>query len=157
MNMSRYNRIHNRWVDYISFNVIHEIKFFKTEKGGKTVPKAKRYSMEQIREAQKILRGLKGKNAGKTRAETVELLAEDIRKVAQQGYSLQEIRELLEKAGIAVPLSRLKALWDKAVGELGQKVESTPGGGVSLFPAASEKEPEARTGRSAIQGMRGSE
>lgn len=97
------------------------------------MPKAKRYSMEQIREAQKILRGLKDKNAGKTRAETAELLAGDIRKVAQQGYSLQEIRGLLEKAGIAIPLSRLKALWEKVAGEPGQKVESSPGGGVSDF------------------------
>jgi len=44
--------------------------------------------MEQIQAAQKSLRGLAVKNAGKTRAETVEFLAADIRKAVEQGYSL---------------------------------------------------------------------
>ena len=50
--------------------------------------KAQRYTMEQIQAAQKSLRGLAVKNAGKTRAETVEFLAADIRKAVEQGYSL---------------------------------------------------------------------
>lgn len=109
------------------------------------MPKAKRYSMEQIREAQKILRGLPDKNAGKARAETVELLAGDVRKVARQGYGLGEIRELLETAGIAAPLARLKALFDETGGEPGQKVESIQGGGaVSVFPVTPEREQAAR-------------
>ena len=60
--------------------------------------KAQRYTMEQIQAAQKSLRGLAVKNAGKTRAETVEFLAADIRKAVEQGYSLNEIRDTLAKA-----------------------------------------------------------
>ena len=54
--------------------------------------------------------GLAVKTAGKTRAETVEFLAADIRKAVEQGYSLNEIRDTLAKAGISAPLSRMKAL-----------------------------------------------
>ena len=120
--------------------------------------KAKRYSMEQIQEAQKILRGLKDKKVGKTRAETVEFLAGDIRKVARQGYGLQEIRELLKKAGIAAPLSRLKALFDETAGEPGQKVESMQGGGgVSGSPTVTERKPAARVETSTLSGKEDTE
>ena len=81
--------------------------------------KAQRYTMEQIQAAQKSLRGLAVKNAGKTRAETVEFLAEDIRKAVEQGYSLNEIRDTLAKAGISAPLSRMKALLGQGEGGSG--------------------------------------
>jgi len=96
--------------------------------------KAKRYSMEQVREAQKFLRGLAAKTSGKTRAEAVEALAADIRKAARQGYSLKEIRDVLGKAGVDAPLARMKALFDetdagldgKADGETAQKTGAAP-------------------------------
>ena len=81
--------------------------------------KAQRYTMEQIQAAQKSLRGLAVKNAGKTRAETVEFLAADIRKAVEQGYSLNEIRDTLAKAGISAPLSRMKALLGQGEGGSG--------------------------------------
>ena len=81
--------------------------------------KAQRYTMEQIQAAQKSLRGRAGKNAGKTRAETVEFLAADIRKAVEQGYSLNEIRDTLAKAGISAPLSRMKALLGQGEGGSG--------------------------------------
>lgn len=81
--------------------------------------KAQRYTMEQIQSAQKSLRGLAVKNAGKTRAETVEFLAADIRKAVEQGYSLNEIRDTLAKAGISAPLSRMKALLGQGEGGSG--------------------------------------
>ena len=81
--------------------------------------KAQRYTMEQIQAAQKSLRGLAVKNAGKTRAETVEFLAADIRKPVEQGYSLNEIRDTLAKAGISAPLSRMKALLGQGEGGSG--------------------------------------
>ena len=81
--------------------------------------KAQRYTMEQIQAAQKSLRGLAVKNAGKTRAETVEVLAADIRKAVEQGYSLNEIRDTLAKAGISAPLSRMKALLGQGEGGSG--------------------------------------
>lgn len=81
--------------------------------------KAQRYTMEQIQAAQKSLRGLAVKNAGKTRAETVEFLAADIRKAVEQGYSLNEIRDTLAKAGISDPLSRMKALLGQGEGGSG--------------------------------------
>ena len=88
--------------------------------------KAQRYTMEQIQAAQKTLRGLASKNAGKTRAETVELLAADIRKAVEQGYSLNEIRDALAKAGIAAPLSRMKALLWQGEAELAQTGRALP-------------------------------
>ena len=81
--------------------------------------KAQRYTLEQIQAAQKSLRGLAVKNAGKTRAETVEFLAADIRKAVEQGYSLNEIRDTLAKAGISAPLSRMKALLGQGEGGSG--------------------------------------
>ena len=81
--------------------------------------KAQRYTMEQIQAAQKSLRGLAVKNAGKTRAETVEFLAADIRKAVEQGYSLNAIRDTLAKAGISAPLSRMKALLGQGEGGSG--------------------------------------
>ena len=81
--------------------------------------KAQRYTMEQIQAAQKSLRGLAVKTAGKTRAETVEFLAADIRKAVEQGYSLNEIRDTLAKAGISAPLSRMKALLGQGEGGSG--------------------------------------
>ena len=81
--------------------------------------KAQRYTMEQIQAAQKSLRGLAVKNAGKTRAETVEFLAADIRKAVEQGYSLNESRDALAKAGISAPLSRMKALLGQGEGGSG--------------------------------------
>lgn len=81
--------------------------------------KAQHYTMEQIQAAQKSLRGLAVKNAGKTRAETVEFLAADIRKAVEQGYSLNEIRDTLAKAGISAPLSRMKALLGQGEGGSG--------------------------------------
>ena len=81
--------------------------------------KAQRYTMEQIQAAQKSLRGLAVKNAGKTRAETVEFLAAEIRKAVEHGYSLNEIRDTLAKAGISAPLSRMKALLGQGEGGSG--------------------------------------
>ncbi|MDL2267288.1 hypothetical protein LJC46_04785 [Desulfovibrio sp. OttesenSCG-928-G15] len=92
------------------------------------MPKAKRYSMEQVRDAQKKLRGMASKKVGKTRAETVELLAGDIKKAMGKGHSLEDIRDTLAGAGIQAPLSRLKAILEDAApieGEASTK-EVTP-------------------------------
>jgi hypothetical protein len=75
--------------------------------------KAQRYSVEQIQTAQKKLRALPPKRAGKTRAEVVEVLAGDIRKAREKGHSPAEIRGILAGAGIQAPLSRLAALVKK--------------------------------------------
>ena len=102
--------------------------------------KAKRYSMEQVREAQKFLRGLAAKPSGKTRAEAVEALAADIRKAARQGYSLKEIRDVLGKAGVDAPLARMKALFDVTDKGPGQKGEEAPlDKGAALMPGSPEK------------------
>lgn len=74
---------------------------------------ARRYTMEQIETARKKLRSLPAKTVGKTRAEVAELLANDIRKAVRQGYALRDIRELLKEAGVAVPLTKLEALFRK--------------------------------------------
>ena len=75
--------------------------------------KAQRNSLEHIEQARKNLRSLPDKKAGKTRAETVELLAGDIRKAVAQGYTLKEIRDVLAEAGVSVSLARMQTLLDK--------------------------------------------
>ena len=72
--------------------------------------KAQRNSLEHIEQARKNLRSLPDKKAGKTRAETVELLAADIRKAVAQGYTLKEIRDVLAEAGVSVSLARMQTL-----------------------------------------------
>ena len=88
--------------------------------------KAKRYSTEQIQAAQKMLRGLVVKTSGKTKAEVVELLAGDVHKAVQQGHSLKDIQEMLGKAGIPVPLARLKALLAQKEDGLAHKSDTMP-------------------------------
>ena len=72
--------------------------------------KAQRNSLEQIEQGRKKLRGLPDKKGGKTRAETVVLLAVDIRKAVEQGYTLKEIRDVLTEAGVSVSLARMQTL-----------------------------------------------
>lgn len=75
---------------------------------------ARRYTMEQIEAARKKLRSLPVKEAGKTRTEVAEFLVNDIKKAMRQGYTLRDIRDLLAENGVAVPLTKLKTLFDKA-------------------------------------------
>jgi hypothetical protein len=110
--------------------------------------KAQRYSLEQVQAAQKSLRCLAAKKVGKTKAETVELLAGDIRKAVEQGYSLKEIRDTLAKAGISAPLSRMKALLGQPDEEPAQTVapvQETKAGVVPETPVtdSEDKEPDA--------------
>ena len=77
---------------------------------------ARRYTLEQIEAARKKLRSLPMKEAGKTRGEVAEFLVNDIKKAMRQGYTLRDIRDLLADAGVSVPLTKLKALFDKASG-----------------------------------------
>ena len=72
--------------------------------------KAQRYSMEQIENARKKLRSLAAKRVGKTRAEVAGLLAGEIRKAVEQGYSLQEIRDVLAQSGVQISLARMRNL-----------------------------------------------
>jgi hypothetical protein len=83
--------------------------------------KEQRYSMEQIRAAQKRLRALSPKRVGKTRAEVMELLAGDIRKAMERGHSPAEIRDILAGEGIQASLFRLAALWKKEEGTAQKK------------------------------------
>ena len=75
-----------------------------------TMPKARRFSLEQIHAVLKKLRSLPLKKVGKTRAEAVECLAGDIRKAVGKGHSLKEIQGILAGEGIQVSLSRMAAL-----------------------------------------------
>lgn len=77
---------------------------------------ARRYTMEQIEVARKKLHSLPVKEVGKTRGEVAEFLVNDIRKAMRQGYTLRDIRDLLTENGVSVPLTKLKALFDKASG-----------------------------------------
>ncbi len=83
------------------------------------MPKAKRYTSEQIENARKKLRGLSTKKVGKSRAEVAGLLAGEIRKAVAQGYSLKDIRDVLAQAGVSIPLARLQAVLDGEGGKGG--------------------------------------
>lgn len=83
------------------------------------MPKAKRYTSEQIEKARKKLRGLSTKKVGKSRAEVAALLGGEIRKAVAQGYSLKEIRDVLTQAGVSIPLARLQAVLDGEGGKGG--------------------------------------
>jgi hypothetical protein len=61
-----------------------------------------------------MLRGLTDKTAGKSRKEVVEFLEKDIVKALEQGHSLRDIRDILARAGIQAPLSRMKAVLGQA-------------------------------------------
>ena len=80
---------------------------------------ARRYTMEQIETARKKLRSLPVKEAGKTRAEVAEFLVNDIKKAMRQGYSLQEIKDVLAQSGISVSLAKMQEVLAKSdvVGE----------------------------------------
>jgi hypothetical protein len=119
---------------------------FKT--GDTAMAKAQCYSMEQIQAAQKNLRCLAAKKVGKTKAETVEFLAGDIRKAVEQGYSLKEIQDTLAKAGIAAPLSRMRGLFGQADDKAARTdtpMRETKAGGVPETPVTDSegKEPDA--------------
>lgn len=77
---------------------------------------ARRYTMEQIEAVRKKLRSLLVKEAGKTRGEVAEFLVNDIKKAMRQGYTLRDIRDLIAENGVSVPLTKLRALFDKASG-----------------------------------------
>ena len=70
--------------------------------------KTKTYPMEKILAMREILRKLPVKEKEKSRAEVVELLKADLRKVVKQGHSLKEIQALLAEQGVSVPLSRME-------------------------------------------------
>ncbi|WP_288957028.1 hypothetical protein [uncultured Desulfovibrio sp.] len=93
--------------------------------------KAKRYMMEQIEGARKKLRCLSAKKVGKTRTEAAGLLAGDIRKAVQQGYSLQEIKDVLVQSGIPVSLARMRALLE-CPDESGEQIEKETEGDTAL-------------------------
>ena len=88
----------------------YEKKYPSFIKGEILMAKAKRYSDDKVLAAQKKLRGLAVKQAGRTRSEVVDFLAADIRKAVQQGYSLKDIQALLLEAGISVSLARMQAM-----------------------------------------------
>ena len=89
------------------------------EKGTVRMPKAKRYSIEQIDRARKTLRSLSNKNVGKSRTEVVGELAEEIRQAAEKGYSLRDIRDALAQAGVSLPLTRLRTVLGGEEGKVG--------------------------------------
>ena len=92
------------------------------------MPKAQRFSLEQIHAVQKMLRNLPPKKVGKTRAEALGCLAGSIRKAVEKGHTLQEIRDILAGGGIQVPMSRMVALIKKEDGTIQKKeVEPAPG------------------------------
>lgn len=93
--------------------------------------KTKRYMMEQIENARKKLRGLSAKKVGKTRTEAAGLLAGGIRKAVQQGYSLQEIKDVLAQSGIPVSLARMRALLE-CPDESGEQIERETEGDTAL-------------------------
>ena len=92
-----------------------EETLYHVKKEFAAMAKVRRYTPEQIEAARKKLRNLPVKEAGKTRAEVAEILINDISRAVRQGYTLRDIRDLLADAGVSVPLTKLEALFGKAL------------------------------------------
>ncbi|MBQ3170807.1 MAG: hypothetical protein IJB53_02625 [Mailhella sp.] len=60
--------------------------------------KAVIYSDEDVLAAQQALRNKTARKVGKTRSQVAEFLADDIRKVIEQGYSLKDIKNILAES-----------------------------------------------------------
>ena len=72
------------------------------------------YSDEDVLAAQQVLRSKTARKVGKTRSQVVEqVLADDIRKALEQGYSLKDIKNILAEAGISVSIARMQAVLEK--------------------------------------------
>lgn len=68
-----------------------------------------RISPEQLKTAQKKLRGLPAKDGAKTKRETIAILRKDIQSALQKGHSLDDISNILQSTGITVAASTLKS------------------------------------------------
>jgi hypothetical protein len=97
--------------------------------------RAQRFSIEQIRDIQKMLRVLQPQKRGKTWAEVVELLAGDIRKAMEKGHSPADIRGILAGEGIQASVSSLKTLHGQAHGDPSQTDLPVPKSEVKGRPA----------------------
>jgi hypothetical protein len=65
-------------------------------------------SLEKIEAVRKKLRKLPPKDTGKNMAETMEMLATDVRNTLKKGYSLKEVRDFLAEDGLMFSASLLK-------------------------------------------------
>lgn len=101
--------------------------------------KSIRYTDAQIETARKKLRSLAAQNQGHTRAETVGILSADVRKAAQKGYSIRQIREVLAEAGLAISLDRLKALLNVPEENSQEELSDTGGTSEVTTPLLEEK------------------
>lgn len=98
-----------------------------------------RYTDAQIETARKKLRGLAAQNQGHTRAETAGILSADVRKAAQKGYSIRQIREVLAEAGLAISLDRIKALLNAPEENSQAELSDTGGESGATAPLTDEK------------------
>lgn len=77
------------------------------------MPKAKRFSVEEIEKARKFLRGLPPKSEV-LQAEVIARTMPDILKALGKGYSLKEVQKILAAEGIDLHMAKLKAAVDAA-------------------------------------------
>ncbi|WP_165071263.1 hypothetical protein [Desulfovibrio sp. ZJ200] len=98
-----------------------------------------RYTDAQIETARKKLRSLAAQNQGHTRAETVGILSADVRKAAQKGYSIRQIREVLTEAGLAISLDRLKVVLNAPEENSQAELFATGGKSGVIAPLPDEK------------------
>lgn len=77
------------------------------------MPKAKRFSIEEIERARKFLRGLPPKSEV-LQAEVIARTTPDILKALGKGYSLKEVQKILAAEGIDLHMAKLKAAVDAA-------------------------------------------
>ena len=68
------------------------------------------YSDENVLATQQALRSRTARKVGKTRSQVAEILANDIRKALEQGYSLKDIKNILAEAGISVSVAKMQAI-----------------------------------------------
>ncbi len=77
------------------------------------MPKAKRFSVEEIEKARKFLRGLPPKSEV-LQVEVIAKTMPDILKALGKGYSLKEVQKILAAEGIDLHMAKLKHAVDTA-------------------------------------------
>lgn len=110
-----------------------------------------RYTDAQIETARKKLRSLAAQNQGHTRAETAGILSADVRKAAQKGYSIRQIREVLAEAGLAISLDRLKALLNAPEENSQAELSDNDGEADEIAPLSEKKSAQPATSPSPLR------
>jgi hypothetical protein len=67
-----------------------------------------KYLPEQIERCRRRMQAAPAKDTGKSKAETADILAKDVRAMQKKGYTLKEVSELFREEGLVISVSLLE-------------------------------------------------